>query len=56
MRFLGELYSYKHIDSSVLFETLYLIIVFGHGTGSKEIPPSAKIWDTLPSSNSFSRH
>lgn len=32
MRFLGELYSYKHIDSSVVFETLYLIIVFGHGT------------------------
>ncbi|VAI58746.1 unnamed protein product [Triticum turgidum subsp. durum] len=32
MRFLGELYSYKHIDSSVVFETLYLIIMFGHGT------------------------
>jgi hypothetical protein len=32
MRFLGELYSYKHIDSSVVFETLYLVIVFGHGT------------------------
>jgi regulator of nonsense transcripts 2 len=32
MRFLGELYSYKHIDSSVVFDTLYLIIVFGHGT------------------------
>lgn len=32
MRFLGELYSYEHIDSSVIFETLHLIIVFGHGT------------------------
>jgi regulator of nonsense transcripts 2 len=32
MRFLGELYNYEHIDSSVIFETLYLIIVFGHGT------------------------
>ncbi|PKA55497.1 Regulator of nonsense transcripts UPF2 [Apostasia shenzhenica] len=30
MRFLGELYNYEHIDSSVIFETLYLILVFGH--------------------------
>ncbi|KAK3158519.1 hypothetical protein QOZ80_2AG0138210 [Eleusine coracana subsp. coracana] len=41
MRFLGELYSYKHIDSSVVFETLYLIIVFGHGTPEQDVldPP-----------------
>ncbi|KAF9612263.1 hypothetical protein IFM89_038685, partial [Coptis chinensis] len=32
MRFLGELYNYEHIDSSVIFETLYLILAFGHGT------------------------
>jgi len=32
MRFLGELYNYECIDSSVGFETLNLIIVFGHGT------------------------
>ena len=32
MRFLGELYNYEHIDSSVIFDTLYLITVFGHGT------------------------
>ncbi|PIA46597.1 hypothetical protein AQUCO_01500258v1 [Aquilegia coerulea] len=32
MRFLGELYNYEHIDSSVIFETLYLILSFGHGT------------------------
>ncbi|KAF9597709.1 hypothetical protein IFM89_021196 [Coptis chinensis] len=32
MRFLGELYNYDHIDSSVIFETLYLILAFGHGT------------------------
>ncbi|KAL5208454.1 hypothetical protein ABZP36_032889 [Zizania latifolia] len=37
MRFLGEVYIYKHIDSSVVFETLYLIIMFGHGT--PEDPP-----------------
>ncbi|VAI58744.1 unnamed protein product [Triticum turgidum subsp. durum] len=41
MRFLGELYSYKHIDSSVVFETLYLIIMFGHGTYEQDVldPP-----------------
>lgn len=32
MRFLGELYNYEHVDSSVIFETLYLILVFGRGT------------------------
>ena len=32
MRFLGELYNYEHVDSSVIFETLYLILVYGHGT------------------------
>lgn len=32
MRFLGELYNYKHVDSSAIFDTLYLILVFGHGT------------------------
>ncbi|KAF9597885.1 hypothetical protein IFM89_022097 [Coptis chinensis] len=32
MCFLGELYNYEHIDSSVIFETLYLILAFGHGT------------------------
>ncbi|KAG2660031.1 regulator of nonsense transcripts UPF2-like [Panicum virgatum] len=41
MRFLGELYCYKLIDSSVVFETLYLIIVFGHGTPEQDVldPP-----------------
>lgn len=32
MRFLGELYNYELVDSSVIFDTLYLILVFGHGT------------------------
>lgn len=32
MRFLGELYNYEHVDSSVIFETFYLILVFGHDT------------------------
>lgn len=49
MRFLGELYSYKHIDSSVVFETLYLIIVFGHGTPEVSNPPFRTIAFTHPS-------
>ncbi|KAJ8544150.1 hypothetical protein K7X08_028661 [Anisodus acutangulus] len=32
MRFLGELSNYELVGSSVIFDTLYLIIVFGHGT------------------------
>ncbi|XP_074308336.1 regulator of nonsense transcripts UPF2-like [Silene latifolia] len=35
MRFLGELYNYELVDSSVIFETLYLILVFGHGTAEQ---------------------
>ncbi|CAH9111210.1 unnamed protein product [Cuscuta epithymum] len=36
MRFLGELYNYEIIDSSVIFDTLYLILVFGHGTAEQD--------------------
>lgn len=36
MRFLGELYNYELVDSSVIFDTLYLILSFGHG--------SAEVW------------
>ncbi|CAL8124801.1 unnamed protein product [Prunus armeniaca] len=41
MRFLGELYNYEHVDSSVIFETLNLILVFGHGTQEQDVldPP-----------------
>uniref|UniRef100_A0A1D1Y076 Regulator of nonsense transcripts 2 n=2 Tax=Anthurium amnicola TaxID=1678845 RepID=A0A1D1Y076_9ARAE len=41
MRFLGELYNYEHVDSSVIFETLYLILMFGHGTPEQDVldPP-----------------
>ncbi|CAL5026370.1 unnamed protein product [Urochloa decumbens] len=41
MRFLGELYNYECIDSSVIFETLNLLIVFGHGTPEQDLldPP-----------------
>jgi regulator of nonsense transcripts 2 len=41
MRFLGELYSYRLIDSPVIFDTLYLIIGYGHGTSEQDVldPP-----------------
>uniref|UniRef100_A0A5B6Z5R2 Putative regulator of nonsense transcripts UPF2 isoform X2 n=1 Tax=Davidia involucrata TaxID=16924 RepID=A0A5B6Z5R2_DAVIN len=41
MRFLGELYNYEHVDSSVIFDTLYLVLVFGHGTTEQDMldPP-----------------
>ncbi|KAK6270895.1 hypothetical protein POUND7_007993 [Theobroma cacao] len=41
MRFLGELYNYEHVDSSVIFETLYLILVSGHDTAEQDVldPP-----------------
>ncbi|CAH8386819.1 unnamed protein product [Eruca vesicaria subsp. sativa] len=41
LRFLGELYNYEHVDSSVIFETLYLILSYGHGTSEQEVldPP-----------------
>ncbi|XP_065870964.1 regulator of nonsense transcripts UPF2 isoform X1 [Euphorbia lathyris] len=41
MRFLGELYNYELVDSSVVFETLYLILVFGHDTPEQDLldPP-----------------
>lgn len=37
MRLLGELYNYEHIDSSVVFETLYLIICYGYGSSEVRI-------------------
>ncbi|KAI5083055.1 hypothetical protein GOP47_0002798 [Adiantum capillus-veneris] len=41
MRFLGELYNFRLIDSSAIFDTLYLIIYFGYGTPEQDLldPP-----------------
>ena len=30
VKYLGELYNYKTVDSSVIFDTLYRIVAFGH--------------------------
>ncbi|KAL0668097.1 hypothetical protein Bca4012_030801 [Brassica carinata] len=41
LRFLREVYNYEHVDSSVIFETLYLTLSYGHGTSEQEVldPP-----------------
>ncbi|KAJ3680250.1 hypothetical protein LUZ60_016528 [Juncus effusus] len=41
MRFLGDLYSYELVESSVIFDTLYLILIFGHGSPEQDVldPP-----------------
>ena len=31
VRYLGELYVYKVIDSSIIFDTMFRILTFGHG-------------------------
>lgn len=30
IKYLGELYNYKTVDSPVIFDTLYRIVTFGH--------------------------
>lgn len=34
VKYLGELYNYKMVDSSVIFDTLYRIVTFGHEGGT----------------------
>jgi regulator of nonsense transcripts 2 len=34
VKYLGELYNYKLVDSSVIFDTLYRIVTFGHEGGT----------------------
>jgi regulator of nonsense transcripts 2 len=31
VKYLGELYNYKIVDSPVIFDTFYRIVTFGHG-------------------------
>ncbi|KAI9597993.1 armadillo-type protein [Syncephalis fuscata] len=51
VRYLGELYNYRMIDSSIVFETLYTIITLGHENGR---PAWGRIcWLDLP--NDFFR-
>ncbi|KIV84145.1 hypothetical protein, variant 1 [Exophiala sideris] len=36
VKYLGELYNYKMIDSTVIFDTLYRIVTFGHESGTPQ--------------------
>ncbi|KAL6247761.1 mRNA decay protein [Rhinocladiella similis] len=36
VKYLGELYNYKMIDSTVIFDTLYRIVTFGHEGGTPQ--------------------
>lgn len=54
LRFLGELYNYEHVDSSVIFETLYLTLSYGHGTSEVSEPQTISEFNPLPSSKCLS--
>ncbi|KAJ5176541.1 uncharacterized protein N7482_002418 [Penicillium canariense] len=45
VKYLGELYNYKMIDSPVIFDTLYRIITFGH-EGGTPVPGKISALDT----------
>jgi regulator of nonsense transcripts 2 len=32
VKYLGELYNYRMVDHPVIFDTLYRVMTFGHGT------------------------
>lgn len=38
VKYLGELYNYKMVDSPVIFDTLYRIVTFGHGAFPLSLP------------------
>lgn len=37
VKYLGELYNYKMVDSPVIFDTLYRIVTYGHGKLAKAL-------------------
>ncbi|KAF3488591.1 hypothetical protein F2Q69_00053719 [Brassica cretica] len=56
LRFLGEVYNYEHIDSSVIFETLYLTLSYGHGTSGKRYWIRPKIFSVSGWLSFFWKH
>ncbi|CAN7012429.1 unnamed protein product [Brassica oleracea var. botrytis] len=50
LRFLREVYNYEHVDSSVIFETLYLTLSYGHGTSEVSEPRTISEFNPLASS------
>jgi regulator of nonsense transcripts 2 len=38
VKYLGELYNYRMVDHPVIFDTMYRIMTFGHGTQELHFP------------------
>ncbi|KAI9696778.1 MAG: hypothetical protein M1836_005140 [Candelina mexicana] len=51
VKYLGELYNYKMVDSPVIFDTLYKIVTFGHEGGT----PAPGRFNTLDMPDDFFR-
>jgi regulator of nonsense transcripts 2 len=51
VKYLGELYNYKMVDSTVVFDTLYRIVTFGHDKGM----PQPDGWNPLDLPDDFFR-
>ena len=51
VKYLGELYNYKMLDSPVIFDTLYRIVSFGHPSGT----PSPERYNSLDPPDDFFR-
>ncbi|KAK2734964.1 hypothetical protein FQN57_001399 [Myotisia sp. PD_48] len=45
VKYLGELYNYKMVDSPVIFDTLYRIVTFGHVEGGTPAPGKINPFD-----------
>lgn len=41
VKYLGELYNYKMVESPVIFDTLYRIVTFGHGEPKRQVSNNA---------------
>lgn len=48
VRYLGELYVYRMVDSSIIFDTMYKIANFGYGKLRPGFPLTDAISNTFP--------
>ena len=49
VRYLGELYVYRMIDSSIIFDTMFKILTFGHGKCASILEPGGVFLTSLVS-------
>ncbi|CAG8586523.1 8837_t:CDS:10 [Ambispora gerdemannii] len=55
VKYLGELYNYRMVDSPVIFDTLYTIVTLGHGNESQLGRPNPSRFNFLDAPNDFFR-